>query len=450
MIGLAIVLSLVALFLLITIKPLDRTPTQQKPAYETMMHRLDSITVPTQDHPKGFSVGFGKVNITPDHPTALAGYGNRRGKVYSGVLDSIYVRAIVVDNGVKRVAIVSADLLIIPPEVTTALSRKLPDIGFTLDNTYLGAIHSHNSIGNWSKGAASFLYGSYEEAMVEFIADKIIDCIRIASQQVLPASLKQGAIPISNAVGNRLYDDGGVDSLFRVIEVSRSDSSKLLLMSYTAHATCLFSRNLELSRDYPGKLVDEMEGAGYTFAMYMAGAVGSHRCMPPEFGKSCISWMADVIKDTFMTHRQTMLQPVKDTTLVMLRVALTLPDAEVKVLKDWQVRPWFFKAAFGEYPNYLTALRWGNVVLLGTPCDFSGELTAPLDSLAHLDGLHTMVTSFNGGYIGYITADQYYDREHYETRLMNWYGPGNGDYLTECLLKLTQAVGNGEAPPKAQ
>jgi neutral ceramidase len=36
--------------------------------------------------------------------------------------------------------------------------------------------------------------------------------------------------------------------------------------------------------------------------------------------------------------------------------------------------------------------------------------------------------------------DKYYDKSHYETRLMNWYGPGNGAYLTECLLKETQAL----------
>jgi hypothetical protein len=43
-------------------------------------------------------------------------------------------------------------------------------------------------------------------------------------------------------------------------------------------------------------------------------------------------------------------------------------------------------------------------------------------------------------YIGYITRDEYYDRDHYETRLMNWYGPGNGAYLSECLTRLTEAV----------
>jgi hypothetical protein len=232
-----------------------------------------------------------------------------------------------------------------------------------------------------------------------------------------------------------LAKGGAVDSLLRVVEVRRSDSTRLLLMSFTAHATCLFSKDLALSRDYPGELVDQMEKSGYTFAMYMAGAVGSHKAAAPEYGEPCIDWMATTLKDTFQAHRND-LQPLSDTTLGMYRVQLALPRPNAKVLEDWGVRPWAFRAAFGEYPVSLTALRIGNLTMLGTPCDYSGELTKPLDSLAAVRGQHAMVTSFNGGYIGYITNDRYYDKDHYETRLMNWYGPGSGAYVTHCLYRL--------------
>jgi hypothetical protein len=429
------VVILLLVFVAISVVPLKRIPVQEKPEYSSMMSRLDSLHPEIVRSTKGFSVGFAKENITPAHPVALAGYGNRLGKVYTSVYDSIYVRTLVIDNGVQRVAIVSADLLIIPPTVTALLEKELPAIGFSINNTYLGAIHTHNSIGNWGEGVTGIMYGDYEDSIVHFIADKIKRSIVHASENILPASLRKGAIPVPNAVRNRLIKTGGIDSLLRVIEVKRSDSSKLLLMSYTAHATCLFSRDLELSRDYPGELVDDMEASGYHFAMFMAGAVGSHKANPPEYGKPCIDWMADEIKAKYIA-RHAALKPVTDSTLLMLRVPLQLPAAEAKIAEDWQLRPWVFKAAFGEYQTYLTALRIGDIVMIGTPCDYSGELTPPLDSLAATKGLSVMVTSFNGGYIGYITADKYYDRDHYETRLMNWYGPGNGDYMSECLAKL--------------
>ena len=49
-----------------------------------------------------------------------------------------------------------------------------------------------------------------------------------------------------------------------------------------------------------------------------------------------------------------------------------------------------------------------------------------------------VLTSFNGGYIGYITPDAYYDLKKYETRDMNFFGPYNGAYISEMLRLLLQ------------
>ena len=56
------------------------------------------------------------------------------------------------------------------------------------------------------------------------------------------------------------------------------------------------------------------------------------------------------------------------------------------------------------------------------------------------DGVRLMVTSFEGGYIGYVTPDRYYDRQSYETRDMNWFGPYNGDYFKEMMGGLLDRI----------
>lgn len=433
------IIGFILLFIAVSVAPVDRTPVKSLESYQTMMARLDSVNVDFPRAEKGFAVGFGKINITPQEPLATAGYGKRRGKPYHLVHDSIYVRSLVIDNGAARVAIVSADLLIIPPTVTAALERKLASIGFSLDNTYLGATHTHNSIGRWGEGATKIIYGSYEDSVVQFIADAIAGSIGEATKNLLPSTLRAGAIAIPQAVENRLLDGGKEDPFLRVLEAHRSDSSKLMLMAYAAHATCLSQGTLELSRDYPGMLVDELESKDYEFAMFMAGAVGSHKGSAPDDDWSCMAWMAEQISDDFLDQRHT-LQVVGDSTLGMLRVNLPLSDPQVKISRDWKVRAWLFRTAFGEYDSFLTALRIGDVVMLGTPCDFSGEFNASLDSLAGRTGVQVIVTSFNGGYIGYLTPGKYYDIDHYETRLMNWYARGTGDYVRECLEKLMVAA----------
>lgn len=434
-----VLLGIVLLFAIFTIAPIDRAVDRTQ-LTTSMMNCIDTLGRPGAGH-HGYSIGFAKVNLTPSHPTATAGYGKRMGKLYGSVLDSIYVRSIVVGNGDQRVAIVTADLLIIPPTVTALLEKELPEIGFTLDNTYLGASHSHNSIGNWGKGVMGLLYGSYDDAIVHFIADKIKSSIQLASGNMLPATLKTGTFSLPHTVQNRLIDGGPVDSLLRVMEVHRSDSSKLLLMNFTAHATCLSSRDVNLSADYPGRLVDLIEAEGYTFAMFMAGAVGSHTGRSPEQGRSCVDWMANEVSREFLT-RKNELTPVRDSIVFMRRVPLLLSKPQAKLFKEWRIRPWLFNLAFGDYPEYLTILRLGDIAMVGTPCDFSGEFSFSLDSLSAKHGLRTMVTSFNGGYMGYITPDKYYDVDHYETQLMNWYGPGNGTYMKQCIERLIVKVGD--------
>jgi neutral ceramidase len=433
-----LLLTLVALLIVlavVSIAPVDRTPMKNFPEYDQMMVRLDSIGVaPVPKAKTGFRVGYSKVNLTPPFETATAGYGKRMGKSFTGVHDSLYVRTLVIENGAARVAIVSADLLIVPPTVTDKLRLRLPDVGFSLDNTFLGAIHSHNSIGNWGEGAASFIYGDYEDRVVDFICDKILESLEIASANILPSEIAYGKIDVNEAVNNRVIDNGPEDSFLRFIDITRSDSTKLALTTFTAHATCLSSKDLRLSRDYPGKFIDLAENGGFDFVMFMAGAVGSHGCGVPEDGMNCIDNMGELLARKFL-KADVERKVVTDSTLLMTRVDLLLPDPQVKIGRDWKIRSFLFNATFGEYPACLNSLQLGNILLLGTPCDYSGEFDSRLDSVAATENMNVIVTSFNGGYIGYVTPSKYYDVDHYETRLMNWYPPGTGEYLNESLTK---------------
>src|ERR671938_45563 len=55
--------------------------------------------------------GVGEADITPPVGTPLAGYGGRLGKPSVGVHDPTEARALIIDNGVERIAFVSVDHL---------------------------------------------------------------------------------------------------------------------------------------------------------------------------------------------------------------------------------------------------------------------------------------------------------------------------------------------------
>lgn len=422
--GLAVAAALVV--------PVSRYNVREQPFYQATMQRVRPFPPPADT---ALFAGASRVSITPGQRTATAGYGKRRGARITHVLDSVYVRTLVLSNGHTPVAIVAADLLIIPPLVRRQVEMRLPEVGFSIDQLFLGATHSHNSVGHWANGFTAWLYGAYSDSIVNFLAAQIIESVRIASLDLQPARAHYLAVGVPEAVSNRLNPGGPVDSLLHAIQIVRADKKRLLLTTYAAHATCHPPETLALSRDYPGRLVDELEKSGFAHVQFLAGAAGSQATRVPEDAVSCTDWTAHTLARAFRRDSAQFVA-LPRPAVQLQRIAIDMPRAQARISQNWALRPWVFRALMGDSPNEFTALRLGNVLMVGTPCDFSAELMEPLYRHARGRQVHLLVTSFNGGYMGYITPDAYYDKDHYETRLMNWFGPGNGAFFSDCILQI--------------
>jgi neutral ceramidase len=426
------ILAAILLFLAFAIAPVDRTLPQDQPFYEAMFGQIDSVMRKQESSVSdSIRVGFAKVSITPHYPTATAGYVKRKGARITSIRDSVFVRTMIIQQERKSIAVVSLDMLIVPPILYNRLVDALPDIHYTIDQVYLGTTHTHNSFGQWDDHLVGETFaGKFDPELIEFVTSQILTSIQNAAQDSQPADILYGSVEVREAVTNRLIKDGEVDPLLHMVEVHRKDGTKGVFTSFSAHATCMSSRDLRLSRDYPGQWVDTLEANGYDFAMFMAGAVGSHAPIAMENGDEKIETMATLLT-TAVQHVE--LKKVEATALRFHRIPLLLGKQQIKVLPDWRVREWLSLPLMGKYTPSLTMLQMGNMIMLGTPCDFSGMLTRPIYSTASRFDKHAFVTSFNGSYIGYITPDDYYDLEKYETQTMNWYGPGNGAYVQKCL-----------------
>jgi hypothetical protein len=95
----------ITLFLAVSLAPVDDTPYRQMPYYAQTKQRLAQLSPPlTAKGP--MRAGWSKINITPPYTTPTGGYGVRRGRHWRIVSDSIFARAIVLDNSGTRVAVV--------------------------------------------------------------------------------------------------------------------------------------------------------------------------------------------------------------------------------------------------------------------------------------------------------------------------------------------------------
>ena len=438
---LLLTLILIIISLSFTLTRVDRTPYKKLDFYKKSIHKINQYLTENRNASIGDTllIGFAKVNLTPSNLAPLAGYGNRRPKEMTRVHDSIYVNTTVINNGKNKIAIVSADLLIIPPEVTLILKEKLFNINWSLPEIFLSATHTHSSLGGWAPGFfGNIIAGTYDAKYPELIANGILESIQIAENNMERGAWSFNELSIPSLIRNRLVGTQGVTDPYLKLIALKSGIQEGIHVFYGAHATCLSSENKQMSRDYPGVFSDWMvSNTTIDFAIYSAGAVAS---MGPEIGKQQEFERSqylgkEIAKQVALIHQFGF--PYQDQlNLKFLRIPLFLRQPMVKISKNWALRPWIFNWAFGHYSLEVSMFKLNDLVMIGLPCDFSGELAVELYEYAKSKNLNLIISSFNGGYAGYVTDDKWYDLEKYEPRSMSWYGHDNGAYFVEIVKLL--------------
>ncbi|GAB3532287.1 neutral/alkaline non-lysosomal ceramidase N-terminal domain-containing protein [Pontibacter brevis] len=433
------------------VQRIDRTPYQQTDYYKKTLASLNSNppTVMTGDT---LEVGWAKLNITPSAPAPLAGYGKRLGMDYEEVHDTAWVRTFAFDNGQAEAYFVSLDLLIVPMLVLQELEKEYPKRGLKPEQVYLSATHSHSSFGGWGRRiGVKIMSGEYESEIVRHLTQQILQSIELARQNLKPTRIGYGSTDASSLVKNRLTKSRqDRDTALRFLKFERPDGTAAVLSFFSAHPTTLPSMQPVLSRDYPGVLVDELE-VRVGFAAFSAGAVGSHS--PVFFQREPFEGTEEVGERlaTILRHELHQVETSYTRTLGYNRTPLLLPDPQWRISENLRLAPTLFNWLFGKHPAYVTSLQLGDIVLLGAPADYSGEFMDELEHTASQKDLNVIATSFNGGYIGYVTPEEHYDLDKYETRSMSFYGPYSGNYMTEILqLLLRQHANTAHALPAAE
>ena len=69
-----------------------------------------------------------------------------------------------------------------------------------------------------------------------------------------------------------------------------------------------------------------------------------------------------------------------------------------------------------------------------------GDSEVELKNALYRRGCKSVITSFNGGYVGYVIPRKYFNLHAYESFLMAWYGPNLGDYFVDLLFRMTDKV----------
>ena len=430
----------------------DYRPYLHESYYAETMARLQVAAATNSVTCGELAAGFGRALLTPrinaprDDPLKgefrslpLAGYGNRHGKFAQGVHDDLYVKAVALRIGNRLGVMVGADALIVPAEVTDeAMERLQRELGLSPEQVYLSATHTHASLGGWGKGkVAEAFAGGFQPGVRLWFADRIVAAVREAIADLKPAEIGQGHFAAPEFVRNRVVGQlGQVDPEFSYVVLKQKEGRTAVLGSYAAHATVLSSDLMEFSADYPGSWQRAVEQATGGLAVFLAGGVGSHSPLPPEHGFAGAEQMAQALAKKIMAQLP-QLPLTNYLAFGTLGLKVSLPPTNVRLTDGIRLRPWLAKQLLPvRKTSFLLAFRLGNSVWVSTPCDFSGELALGIKDYLRDRGIHAVITSFNGDYIGYVIPLRYYHLDGYEPRTMSFFGPNVPDYFDDLIRNM--------------
>jgi neutral ceramidase len=260
---------------------------------------------PVGAYAEHFKVGFAEQNITPARAMPMWGYGDRHNALSTGVLDPLMAKAVVIDVGTDKLAIVGLDLGRSPRDdqmnrIRTAIKQKA-GVGLVM----ISGSHTHHGpvlelVDEVGKGR-----GIYDDA-VAYSAElelKIVDTIVAASKNVQDAKIGWGNKTVNmNRNRHSKIDPKPTDPELGVIRFDSVDGKPLaVVVNFAAHPTMLKSSDLRFSAEWPGQMENAVTAAIGVPCVFMQGASGdmSVRTTPETktietFGKAMADHVTEV------------------------------------------------------------------------------------------------------------------------------------------------------------
>lgn len=398
--------------------------------------------------PGRLHAGWGTASITPPVGTPLAGFGARKGAPSTSVHDEIFVKALALSDGVDTAVVVGSDMLLVPNNVADLVREAVAkQTKLTPNNILFNASHSHSGPGAWGPGfVAESASGTYDPSIVPMLATRFTEAIVAAYNNLEPAQLAHGEVDTPQFIRNRTRK-APVDSTLHYLVVKQDDGGQLYVVRYSAHPTVIGADSMAVSGEYPGYLQRALERDTGATAMYLGGAVGSMGPQAPEAGddfaraEAMGEQLAKVVLDATAT-----LDFKQDLDVASIGIPFETPPFQLRINTSWRVSPFLPPRLGVDNDAWMGVVRVGDVVMVGVPADFSGEISRDWQAWGRAMDIQLWALSFNADYIGYISPDRYYlDVEEngsldYETGLMSWIGPHQESFTTALMRRMVQTV----------
>lgn len=204
--------------------------------------------------------GWAKQEIALPARYPMAGYIAREG-VSEGTHDPLFVRALVLDQGNFRTAILVADLLLISPSWAHRLQRKIAKaIQAPAHNVIVAATHTHSGplVDATPFRLSNQATSKRTRRFMLAVEDNFVQTAVLASRNIRPVKVSYTRSPIRNLATDRNNPKKDLAQPFLLVRLD-AGNSRAVLGTLPCHPTVLGAGNRYYSGDLHGEIARSYE-----------------------------------------------------------------------------------------------------------------------------------------------------------------------------------------------
>jgi hypothetical protein len=310
---------------------------------------------PSSNAASAISVGVSEIDITPDEPIRLTGYGNRV-EPAGDVRQRLWARALAFSDGRRTSVLITADLIGVSRRLSDDVARRLADAGLERGNVAISATHTHT--GPSLSGVLPYIFSSPATPPQQAVIDKYTNRLSGLLEKVARAALAdrkpsqlawaQGragfaanrrVVKDGKWTGFGITPDGAVDHDLPILAVRGTDGTlRAVLVSYACHATTLEGRDNYIHGDWPGvtrELIQKRHPGAIALVAIGTGADSNPN--PRGGGLPDVERHAEAVAAEVDRLLTTSMRPIRSVPEGGVR-DIDLPLAPLPDRADWEAR----------------------------------------------------------------------------------------------------------------
>jgi hypothetical protein len=427
----------------------------KSPSLILFLFLLPCLFISSKVFGEKFRAAVVKVDITPESPQFLAGYGARESK---GIHDNIFHRIVVLDDGNGQFFLVSSDFGKMDPSLYDQVASQLKSkYGIDRENFWWSVTHTHSAPEIGPPGLSGiFMPDRYKQPIAadytDFVVQKLIEGVGEARRKLAPARLGVGwgfsqaninrrALDVDGKASLGLNPDGPVDRRIGLLRIDKEDGSPMVLIAnYAIHGTVLGSQNLEISGDAPGivsEYVEQQTGAPLLFINGAAGDLAPIYSVYPNPQAGHLGQFRVLLGDRILDANRKVSSTTDDIKLTA--GSLTVETARKPGL-DWPPELGSYSRTTGSGTNMvLLPVRFlkinDDVAIWSAPLELFCEISNEIRDRSPFP--YTFYFGYTNGNLRYLVTESAYEHGGYEPNASPFTPAAAGD-LTESVVGYLQ------------